>query len=539
MKSQLIPLWAGLALIALLAGGALAQLPSYTIFEVGLIAPDDFGSQGIDVSILGGYASGRNLGNNNQAWVWTEDTGLVALPNLAGWDYARGNGVNYHGLVVGTGATTFYGSSPVPLIWQDGAVSALPLPTGQSLGRAEAINNLGQIVGSVAGGSNQIGAIYTVDEAVIIDQLTPGGAYCVTLYDVNDAGLAVGTGIDPNNAARNVGYCVDINSGDAFEVGYTTGTNGALCFGVSEAGHVVGSTMMNQGDSVPFIWTEMDGMQALPLLPGAGVGGADGVNSDGWVVGTQGGLYAMPFLWDGEEVHHVQDLVPAGSGWDLSTNTSSSAEAISEEGIIVGTGIRNGVTSAYVLVPDNVVPTLLQDFTAEGRTDGIMLSWRLRMVEGDQPLLLERAPAMEGPWSSLAAPAADGSLVDADTRSGETYYYRLSLQGDGGQPVILGVISSQRTRISGLALAAPSPNPMVSETRLSYRLPRGQNVQITVHDLRGRLVRILFNGASGEGEHAVMWDGRDARGRHAPAGVYLVNMKTQQGDLTQRVVLTR
>ena len=539
MKFKLMPLLASLAALVLFAGATLAEPPTYSIFEVGLIAPDDFGSQGFDVSTLGGYATGRNLGNNNQAWLWTEDTGLMALPNLPGWNFAAGNSVNYDGVVVGTGATTFYGSSPVPLIWQGGEVSALALPPNQSLGRAEAINNLGQIVGSVDGGSNQMGAIFGLDQAVVIDHLTPTGAYCVTLFDLNDAGLAVGSGIDPNNAARNVGYCIDINAGDAFEVEYAPGTNGAICFGVSEAGHVVGSAMMNQGDSVPFIWSQAEGTMTLPLLPGASLGGADGVNSDGWVVGTQGGQYAMPFLWDGEAIYHVQDLLPEGSGWDLSTNTSSSAESISDDGIIVGTGIRGGVTSAYALVPDNVVPTFLQDFRAEGRTDGIALSWSLRFFEGDRALLLERAPALDGPWISLAAPAAEGTLVDADTRSEETYYYRLSIQDDAGQDIILGVISGERTRVSGLVLDAPAPNPMVGETRLSYRLPQGQNVQITVHDLRGRVVRSLLNGTSSEGEHAVMWDGRDAQGRQAPAGVYFVNMKTQQGNQTQRVVLTR
>lgn len=539
MKTKFMPLWAVLVLTALLAGAASAELPTYAIFEIGLIDPGDYGSQGFDVSTLGGYATGRNLGNNNQAILWTEDTGLVPLPNLSGWNYAAGNGVNFHGVVVGTGATTFYGSNPVPLIWEDGVVSALPLPAGQSIGRAEAINNLGVAVGSVNGGSLQQGAYYEGGSGFLVTQTTPEGADCTTLFDVNDAGLAVGTGTDPANAARNVGYCLNLATGEAFEVGWVTGTNGALCFGVSEAGHVVGSTMMNQGSGMPFIWTETDGMTALPLLPGASVGGADGVNSDGWVVGTQGGVYAMPFLWDGEEIYHVADLLPEGSGWDLSTNTSSSAEAISDDGIIVGTGIREGVTSAYALVPDNAVPLLLQEFTAEGRNDGIALAWRLRLVDGDEPLLLERSAAMEGPWESLAAPSADGSLVDADTESGLTYYYRLSVAGQGGDSYVLGYTSGQRIGIAGLALDPAAPNPTAGETRLAYRLPQGQNVQITVHDLRGRLIRSLVQGAGGEGEHVVMWDGRDGQGRQAPAGVYFVNMKTDQGDLTRRVVLTR
>jgi hypothetical protein len=41
----------------------------------------------------------------------------------------------------------------------------------------------------------------------------------------------------------------------------------------------------------------------------------------------------------------------------LSMNTSSSAEAISENNIIVGTGVHDGATHAYAMVPVAPTPT--------------------------------------------------------------------------------------------------------------------------------------------------------------------------------------
>ena len=145
------------------------------------------------------------------------------------------------------------------------------------------------------------------------------------MYGVNDAGLAVGTGLDPNDAARNVGFVYDIDTDTAFEVDALPGLNGALNFAVSNAGHVVGSAMLFQGASVPFIWTEAGGSQAVPLPLDTSQGGARGVNSDGWVVGTASNAYAIPFLYDGETTYRMADLLPADSGWDLDTNTFSSA----------------------------------------------------------------------------------------------------------------------------------------------------------------------------------------------------------------------
>ena len=342
-----------LVAVGLVAGAASTAVaaPQYdTIVDLGIFDPGDFGSQAFRVS-PSGIATGRTLGVSNQAFSWTQMGGTMPLPNLASRAYGVGNGVNDNGVVVGTGAATAWGSSPLPLVWQGGVVSQLPLPSGQTLGRANDINALGMAVGSVNGGSLEMGVIYSGGSAAIITATTGTGCFIRTAFSVNDAGRVVGFGIDPNNAARNVGFVYDSASGTAFEVGGLPGDNGALAFDVSEAGHVVGTSMLNQGSGMPFIWTDAGGISEIPLPAGTSQGSARGVNSSGWAVGTASSAYAIPFLFDGTDTYSIQDLLPAGSGWDLSTNTSSSAMGISEDGIIVGTGIFNGDTRAYALIP--------------------------------------------------------------------------------------------------------------------------------------------------------------------------------------------
>lgn len=529
---------------ALLACGAALALPSgYSIFNIGLIDPGDYGSQGRDISTMGGFATGRNLGSNNQAWIWTRDTGLVPLPNPAGSPFAEGNGVNLNGTVCGTGTATAWGSNPIPVIWEGGAAIHLPLPVGQALGRAQAINNLGFIAGSVNGGSLQQAAIFTNIGADVINTLTSTGCYGVTFFDINDGGLAVGQGIDPGDASRNVGFVYDLTNDTAFEVGALPDGNGALCFGVSPAGHVVGASMMFQGSGTPFIWTQAEGIREVPLPAGTDQGSARGVNSSGWVVGTASSAFAIPFLYDGEATYRIADLVPAGSGWGLDDNTSSSAMSISDEGIIVGTGEHNGVVSAYALVPDDVVPLLLQEFTALGTDDGIEVSWELALVDATPDFVLERAPSMNGPWEMVTAPVsylgATSRVLDTATVAGETTYYRLNAPGHDGHSIVMGLVAAQRSGLAGVVLGAPTPNPAPGGTALFYRLPAQQNVQITVHDLRGRLVRTLVDGDAQDGEHHLQWDGKDGRGQRSPAGVYFFNLKTREGNWTRRVVLTR
>ena len=143
----------------------------------------------------------------------------------------------------------------------------------------------------------------------------------------------------------------------AFEVGALPGLNGALAFGVSNTGYVVGSSMLNQGSGLPFIWSDQGGMVAIPLATGTSQGSARAVNSAGWVVGNDSSAFSIPFLYDGTNTYRLADLIPPNSGWDLSMNTSSSALGISENGIIVGTGVHNGETHAYAMVPVAPSPT--------------------------------------------------------------------------------------------------------------------------------------------------------------------------------------
>jgi hypothetical protein len=347
-------MWSIVAMLAVtlaLSGSVLATAPQYTIIDIGVLTGDTY-SQGYRIS-RNGIATGRSMGSTYHAFSWTQAGGLVSLPNLTSpvRNYSVGNGVNDTGIVVGNGTTTSYGSSPLPLIWQNGTVSQLPLPLGQTLGRAQDINDSNVAVGSVNSGVSQRASIYSGGTGTVITRTTSIGCYGNVAYGINNSGLVIGTGIDPNNAARNVGFVYDMITDAAYEVGALPGKNGALCFDVSDAGHVVGGSMLNQGDSMPFVWTATGGITAIPLPVGTSMASARGVNSAGWVVGNASSAYAIPFLYDGSLTYRLADLLPAGTGWDLSTNTSSSALGISESGIIVGSGVYNGMVHAYAMIP--------------------------------------------------------------------------------------------------------------------------------------------------------------------------------------------
>lgn len=64
------------------------------------------------------------------------------------------------------------------------------------------------------------------------------------------------------------------------------------------------------------------------------------------------------------------------------------------------------------------------------------------------------------------------------------------------------------------------PNPSNGTTTLSFSLPARANVQLSIYDPLGRLVRRLSDESRVAGAHVVQWDGRDSRGRDVSAGIY-------------------
>lgn len=328
--------------------------PQYQIFDIGVVQAGDTASQGFGVSV-GGMAVGRSVRTGaSQAFTWTQGGGLVGLPNLPGRAFAVSNATYFNGFAaVGTAANSLFGTARLPVKWENGVVSQLPLPAGETLGDAFDVNASGIAVGSVNSGTLQRGIYYNTGGAgtSVITQTTASGSFFTTAFGINDQNRIVGIGVDPSNAARNVGMVYDIFAPSAIDIGALPGFNGAIAFAISNAGYVVGSSMLNQGSGLPFIWTQDGGMVAIPLADGTSQGSARGVNSAGWVVGQDSSAFSIPFLWNGATTYRLQDLIPIGTGWDLSMNTSSSAMGISDNGVIVGTGVHNGETHAYAMVP--------------------------------------------------------------------------------------------------------------------------------------------------------------------------------------------
>ena len=89
----------------------------------------------------------------------------------------------------------------------------------------------------------------------------------------------------------------------------------------------------------------------------------------------------------------------------------------------------------------------------------------------------------------------------------------------------------------GFALGANYPNPFNPATIIPYQLAATAQVRLEVFNALGQRMALLVEGEQGAGSYQARWDGTDAVGRAAAAGVYLYRLTVDGVQQTGRMVL--
>ena len=93
--------------------------------------------------------------------------------------------------------------------------------------------------------------------------------------------------------------------------------------------------------------------------------------------------------------------------------------------------------------------------------------------------------------------------------------------------------------MSGIVMESAMPNPFRDQTRIVYTMQQAGDVELSVLDLSGRLVKTLVRGAQSAGRHEMSWDGRTDAGQSLPAGAYFVHGRVGEQRVQGRIVMIR
>ncbi|MDY0746485.1 PEP-CTERM sorting domain-containing protein [Paucibacter sp. R3-3] len=349
----------------LCAGAASAAAPAYSVVDIGRPTGNNTATA-YGISNDGSYVVGRGAVGSNIAFVYTAAGGRTALTpystNTNSWAVGVNNGGTIVGNVSTSSAATADGSayaSSVPVVWSSG--SSTPTALAAS-GRVYAINDAGLAVGSsgTVGAVNQRGVIYNTRTMTssMIGATTADGALMTSASSINDAGLVVGTGrLATDDGSLAVALAYNSTTGSITQIAAASsylGVGGAWTSGainvadVNSSGVVVGTLGSDaKGDqiSMPYLWSAATGLSTVPLPAGMVTGTANGINDQGWIVGTakngvDGNTYG--FVDIAGTSYLLNNLLSNGTGWSFAGSTLN-ITAIGNDGTITGSAFYNDV----------------------------------------------------------------------------------------------------------------------------------------------------------------------------------------------------
>jgi len=91
---------------------------------------------------------------------------------------------------------------------------------------------------------------------------------------------------------------------------------------------------------------------------------------------------------------------------------------------------------------------------------------------------------------------------------------------------------------AGLAIQ-PNPAGRGRHIELQFALDENADLDVSLYDVSGRVVRLLWDGVMPSGERRLLWDGRNDAEEVVPAGVYFLRARSSASVVTRRIVLVR
>ena len=258
-----------------------------------------------------------------------------------------------------------------------------------------------------------------------------------------------------------------------------------------------------------------------------------------------------------------------GDLWGGPSGTPPGTVIFSEDGIPVTIGILDaggtptynycevvpaifGVGTGNVMLINNVTNTYEIHVTGVVTTE---VSFVYLDQGGIENLQVNGAPLYVGELDLAPPNIAPGVICNVSTwMTGGGLAGLVTLTGQvdrllvGGQEFFIDEVCVHTDDTSDVASATPTagltlepnyPNPFNPSTNLRFTLGQADHVRLSIHDLAGRLVRILVDEQRVAGPHSVQWNGRSDAGLPVSAGIYFVRAASGKETAIQKIALIR
>ncbi|MGH7723798.1 MAG: FlgD immunoglobulin-like domain containing protein [Candidatus Eiseniibacteriota bacterium] len=250
-----------------------------------------------------------------------------------------------------------------------------------------------------------------------------------------------------------------------------------------------------------------------------GTGGADGA-ADGYLHVQSGFQQHLGSRNDG--LTYAGDWIAAGA--DRVRFSLSDVGEDQDLEIHFAIGLTNNLWqyNTGFLPPDGAWAEFEVDLSSASaftRTIGLASATFPLALSGATRVLIrhDKAPYTQGPDMIVGEFGIDNVLITSSL---------VGVPGGPGTPVVGRPVW----------LAPPAPNPSRGAVACAIETYDDGPVQMSVVDVRGRIVRAESLAPAAAGRRTWMWDGRDSAGRAVAAGAYRIRAKGASGGTSRMIV---
>lgn len=87
--------------------------------------------------------------------------------------------------------------------------------------------------------------------------------------------------------------------------------------------------------------------------------------------------------------------------------------------------------------------------------------------------------------------------------------------------------------------ASNFPNPFNPETTISYDISRQGQVSVDIYNLKGQKVKSLLNENQEVGQHKIIWQGDNDKGKQVSSGTYFYKIKSGEDEIVNKMLLVK
>ena len=92
---------------------------------------------------------------------------------------------------------------------------------------------------------------------------------------------------------------------------------------------------------------------------------------------------------------------------------------------------------------------------------------------------------------------------------------------------------------NNFALYQNQPNPFNPITTLRYDLPQNEMINITIYDMKGRIIKTLVNSSQTAGHKTIQWNATNEQNKPVSAGLYLYRVQAGEFRQTRKMLLLK